>query len=168
MHIGVALSMRLPMTQHWIKSKRRKILKGIGMGALASPLFAGTTTAEQASCSLNVSVEAGEGDESNWTRREYITDDFRGKIDVSGSSGTTTAYLLAVLNPDGELTQSRSGTSEVVGSSSPIIETNSWNPNGIGPFGTWQSGMYHIHATVSDSDGNFGAAVSDPFEVNPT
>lgn len=154
-------------------ANRRRLIKGLGTGALGLSLLSGTTTAEQASCDLGVSVEAGEGDTDNWVQREYITDDFRGKIDVSGvNSGTELAYMMIPTNPEGGFvgeTNIRSDVVEITASSESIVHSGAWNPGGVaGTFGTWPTGTYNLYATVADREQEaFGVAVSEPFEIDP-
>lgn len=151
---------------------RREVLRKLGTGTLLLPLATGTTAAQQIDCSLNVSVEAGEGRSSNWVQRNYITDDFRGKVTVSGvRSGAEIAYMMVPTNPEGGFASSsnvRSDVAEVTGSSESIVHSSTWNPGGLGPIGKWPAGRYTLYATVADREQEtFGVAVSESFEVDP-
>jgi hypothetical protein len=146
---------------------RRAVLKGMSAGALAFPFMTGTTAAQQ-DMGLRVSVEAGEGDEENWTPRDRITDDFRAKVDISGLSGRTKVAVMTFpvggsnYVSDGQL---RSKTVQPDGSSDSVIHTTSWSPSGIF---SWDAGTYYLYTVVAeDREESFGASVSDPFEVAP-
>lgn len=151
------------------ETNRRNVLKGLGMGALALPILSETTAAEQASRSLSVSVEAGEGGVDNWTRRDRITDDFKGRVDVSGlSSGDST--IVVTMFPVGgsnnvSNSQVRTGVHTVDWSNGYVVQSSTWNPSGLFK---WQSGTYYLYAVVAeDRQEAFGVAVSDPFEIDP-
>lgn len=154
-------------------TNRRRVLKGVGIGALGLPLVTNTAAAQQASCSLTVSVEAGEGDEENWTPRDQITDNFRGKISVSGvQSGSEIAYMIVPTNPEegGFLDNViRSGVVEAKSSNESYYTDELWYPSDLAfGIGEWPSGSYNLYATVADKDQRaFGVAISDSFNVTP-
>lgn len=125
------------------------------------PLMTGLSSAEQASCNLRVSVEAGEGNANNWVSRTRLTDEFKARIDISGVTGTNIALLVALLNPEGKLIKPHSTTFEPSWSSGFVVPGKTWN----GLLGGLPSGTYRFHATVADSGGDFGVATSRPFEV---
>lgn len=142
---------------------RRRILKGLGVGTLTLPLMAGRTRAEQGD--LEVDVKAGTEENGSFSMKSRISDDFQAEIDISGRSGTHLAYMVAVLDTDDELIKPRSDTISGSWSSGSVVASG-WDPDGaIGSFGEWSDGTYRLYATVADNDGDFGAAVSDPFEI---
>lgn len=147
--------------------ERRTVLKGLGAGALALPFVTGTTAATQ-DMGVSVSVEAGEGDEDTWTSRDRLTDDFRAKVDISDLTGQTAVAVMTFPVGGGEFVddgQLRTTTVQPDGSSASVIHTD-WNPGGI--LFSWDSGTYRLYTVVAeDREQEFGAAVSEPFEVDP-
>lgn len=142
---------------------RRRILKGLGAGTLALPLVMGRTTAKQES--LRVDVEPGTEESGRFSPKTQISDHFKAQIDVSGRSGTYLAYMVAVFDTDDELIKPRSDAVNASWSSGSVVTTQGWNPDGVGSFGEWSDGTYHLYATVADNRGDFGSAISDPFEI---
>lgn len=152
-------------------ASRRGMLERVGTGALAVSLLAGPSTATQTQedRQLRASVEPGEGDSENWTSRDYLTDEFGARIGVENASGRYVTFLVTVFDPNGELIEPRCDAVEMPSSSGFLYQTDPWYPTGIlGPFGEWPTGEYRLFATVADSDGAFGTAISDPFTVDPT
>lgn len=150
-------------------TNRRRLLAQFGTGTFFAPLIGSLTTATQDDRQLRASVEVGEGDSDNWRRREYLTDEFGARIRLQGVSGGFVTYLIAVLDPTGELIEPKCDVAEVRGSSGEIYQTDPWYPTGgLLGIGEWQTGRYRLYATVADSDGNFAAATSDVFEIDPT
>lgn len=154
-------------SQGEIESNRRKVLKGLGVGAMTLPLVSERAVARQGDCNLTVSVEPGEGTAENWTPRSRITDEFKGRVDVSGFSATHLAYMMAVVDPDSKLVQTRSGTFQVDPNwtSAYVVHNRTWNPGGIGPIGRWQNGTYRLVGVAVDDQGNFGGATSPSFQI---
>ena len=149
-------------------TSRRGLLARVGVGTLLAPSVVGSATATQENRRLRASVEPGEGDSDNWTPREFLTDEFRARIRVTGASGGYVTHLAAVLDPTGELIEPRCNVTELR-TSSGEIHTDLWYPHRTlrDPF-AWPTGRYRLYAMVADSDGNFAAATSGSFEINPT
>lgn len=146
------------------RTPRRRLLKGVGLGAMGVPLVMATPTGQQDE--IEVTVEAGEEREDGWTRRDLLTDDFRGKIDLSNLPPDETPVLAMMYPVGGTVEEARVRTEvrTISATSGSVISTVSWKPAGIFD---WDDGTYYIYATVAlPGYETFGTAISDPFEVD--
>ncbi|MFB6171665.1 MAG: hypothetical protein ABEJ23_03970 [Haloarculaceae archaeon] len=110
-------------------------MKGLGTGALALGLLAGDA-AGQATTGLDVSVEAGKGDEDEWLSRERFADNpVKARIDVSGvepGARTPLAYMVAPAGSDGGFVSDAEVHGRIVDDTFPggrlSIFHGEWNP----------------------------------------
>lgn len=167
MHLG---AVPWKMTQHEESdSNRRDVLKGLGMGAIGIPMMTGTTAAEQggpcqSNCGLRVRVEAGEGNPDTWVRRTRLTDEFRGRVEISGLSSGTSQVSTAIVPvgplPNGEFKAMQTNQAEVNWSRGSLIDMDVFS------IGGWQNGEYYLFAAVVEMGREaFGVAVSEPIEI---
>lgn len=155
------------------ESKRRPIIKGVGIGAVMPLLSSGVGMAQQSSedseSSETPSVEVVPWDKENSREFDDIdTDDtFSARIEVSGLEPPThIAYMVAPFNSVdkfGGKERVHAQDHEITSDPDPIVHSN-WNPSGF--LHEWTEGDYRLVATVVDENLELvGRAVSDTFRI---